>query len=242
MNLKDKSLERVRRNFIRGVREFELIKPDDRVLVGLSGGKDSLALLELLAAMRRKYNRSFAVEAMHVRMRGVEYLSDTAYLEEMCLRYEVPFHVAEADFGTDANERRTPCFLCSWTRRKRLFAAAQELGCNKLALGHHQDDILRTTLMNLTFNGSFSTMPALLRMRKFPLTVVRPLCRVAEADLIAWAASREYRPQLKNCPHERRSQRTGISSVMQAMEQLCPEARRNIWHALVKEGKMMQEE
>lgn len=238
----EKALIRVRRDFVRGVREFSLVEPGDRVLLGLSGGKDSLALLELLAGMRRKYNRSFAVDALHVRMRGIDYLSDTDYLADVCRRNEVGFHVSEVAFPTDRNERRTPCFLCSWTRRKQLFATAQALGCNKLALGHHCDDILRTALMNLTFAGSFSTMPARLRMRKFPLTVVRPLCRVSEADLRVWAARSGYVPQQKNCPHERAGSRDGIGTVVEAMQALCPEARHHLWHALLKRGCLVQDE
>jgi len=242
MTEKEKAVHRVLRHFMQGVREFSLIEPGDRVLLGLSGGKDSLALLELLAGMRRKYNRSFFLEALHVRMQGIDYWSNTDYLAEMCRKNEVAFHVSEGAFPQDRNERRTPCFLCSWTRRKQLFSMAQEHACNKLALGHHQDDILRTALMNLTFTGTFSTMPAKLKMRKFPLSVIRPLCKVSEADLKIWAGQKGYVPPLKDCPHEHSSRREDITSVLDAMQSLCPEARNHLWHALFKQGNLSQEE
>lgn len=95
----------------------------------------------------------------------------------------IPLYIRTGKFETDRNPKRTPCFLCAWNRRKILFNLAQEIGCNKIALGHHQDDILHTALMNLTFSGSFSTMPACLEMEKFPITIIRPLCRVKEEDL-----------------------------------------------------------
>ena len=117
---------------------------------------------------------------------------------------------------------------------------AQELGCNKIALGHHQDDILHTTLLNLAFQGQFSTMPARLQMRKFPMTIIRPLCMVHESDLRAWAALREYPKQKKLCPYETDSHRSDMKRIFGEIEQLNPEARYSIWNALEREGKLVE--
>ena len=144
------------------IADFTLLQEGDRVLIGLSGGKDSLALLDLLGERQQRARDAWQLHALHVRMRNIHYRTDTAYLAERCAAWGIPLHVVEAGFEPDRNARRTPCFLCSWNRRKVLFQQAQALGCNKIALGHHQDDILRTALMNLTFNGSFATMPGLL--------------------------------------------------------------------------------
>ncbi len=232
--------QRIRRAFGQGIKEFGLIEPGDKVLVGVSGGKDSLALLELLGERVRRTNGSFAIEALHVRMRGVDYQSDTSYLSSFAAQWGVRLHVREASFEADRNARRSPCFLCSWNRRKVLFETAQELGCGKIALGHHQDDILRTALMNLTFEGSMATMPVLLRMRKFPITLIRPLCRVLETDLRRWAELRCYEPQVKVCPYDSESNRTAIGEIFAAMERLNPEARYSLWHALQREGKLVE--
>ncbi len=231
---------RLHRAFQLAIRRFSLIEEGDHVLVGLSGGKDSLCLLEFLGEAVRNSGGRFRVSALHVRMEGVDYASDATYLQEMAEAAGIPLYIRTATFETDRKERRTPCFLCSWQRRKTLFSVAQELGCDKIALGHHQDDILRTALMNLTFSGSFSTMPALLRLRKMPLTIIRPLCMVHEDDIKEWAALRGYKPLEKHCPHEKQTNRTHIVSAFETMQSLNPDFRNSLWHALVKEGKMVE--
>lgn len=233
--------KRIARRLNEGIRDFSLIAPGDHLLIGLSGGKDSLALLELLAEYRRRSPVDFSLSALHVRMENVDYLSDTDYLESIARSAGVPLRVKTGRFEADRNSRRTPCFLCSWNRRKLLFETARELGCNKIALGHHQDDILQTALMNQTFNGTFSTMPVRMRMQKFPMTIVRPLCRVAEADLREWAELRGYRKQTKICPFNTASNRTSIKQIFRDMEALNPDVRYSLWHALQKEGKLTED-
>lgn len=233
--------KRMARRLNEGIRDFSLIESGDHILIGVSGGKDSLALLELLAEYRRRSPVSFSLSALHVRMENVDYRSDTEYLENIAGNAGIPLLVKTGRFEPDRNSRRTPCFLCSWNRRKLLFETARELGCNKIALGHHQDDILQTALMNQTFNGSFSTMPVRMRMQKFPITIVRPLCRIEEADLRAWAGLRGYRRQAKTCPYDTVSNRTSIKQVFGDMEALNPEFRHSLWHALLKEGKLVEE-
>lgn len=232
--------QRVRRAVQAGLKEFSLIEPGDRVLVGLSGGKDSMALLELLGGLARRRDGAFCVEALHVRMGNVDYRTDVGYLAKFAADCGCGFYLREISFEADRNERRSPCFLCSWNRRKQLFEMAQELGCTKIALGHHRDDILRTALMNLTFAGSFATMPVKIRMRKFPVTIIRPLCRVDEADLRRWAEIHGYQPLVKTCPHDGEGNRRSIESVVDAMQRLCPEARYSLWHALEKDGKLVE--
>ncbi len=220
--------------------EYALIAPGDRILLGISGGKDSLALLDLLGERMLRSNHSFSLEAIHVRMRNVNYVSDVNYLKEKAARWNIPLHVVETGFEPDRNEKRTPCFLCAWHRRKVLFDEAQRRVCNKIALGHHRDDLLRTALMNLTFNGSFSTMPIRLSMRKFPITVIRPLAKIPESDLRTWAACEAYEPVQKLCPHESASNRTNISSVIDAFASLSPEYAQSLWHALEKSGALVE--
>lgn len=228
------------RSFREGVKEFNLITPSDVILIGLSGGKDSLALLDLMGDMLRRSNNGFTLHALHVRMVGVDYQSDTDYLREQCARHKITYHERLVSFEPDRNEKRTPCFLCSWNRRKTLFEVAQELGCNKIALGHHQDDILHTALMNLSYAGSFSTMPCLLKMQKMPLTIIRPLCKVKEALLKEWSIVADYQPLVKLCPHERASKRTEISLLFEQLELQNPEFRANLWNALLKAGKLVE--
>lgn len=238
---------RLRERFVRAMATFRLIDDDDRILVGLSGGKDSLLLLQLLAQRSRIQHPRFAVEAIHVRMENIRYETDTGYLQQFCHDLGVPLHVvttrfdAERDSSTDLHRQKQPCFLCSWMRRKQMFNLAQQLGCNKIALGHHQDDILHTALMNLTFQGRFDTMPVRLRMRKMPLTLIRPLCLIQETDIKAFAEMSGYQKQQKLCPYETESHRTEIRNVYEELERMNPEARHSIWRALETNDKLIED-
>ncbi len=236
--------------FVKAFATYHLLADDDRVLVGLSGGKDSLCLLELLARRARIHHPRFQVEALHVRMENIHYETSTDYLQSFCNELDVPLHTRTTRFevgeatchsGKDARRQKSPCFLCSWYRRKVLFDTAQQLGCNKIALGHHQDDILNTALMNLTFQGRFGTMPARLRMKKMPLTIIRPLCLIREDDIRNYAEFRHYEKQHTVCPYEHESQRTDIRQLYSVAEQLNPEFRYSLWNALNHEGKLVEE-
>ena len=229
---------------------YHLIEDDDRILVGLSGGKDSLLLTELLANRAKIDHPRFSVEALHVRMENIQYETDTSYLQQFCDEQGVKLHLRTTRFeigeetvndARDARRQKQPCFLCSWMRRKEMFNLAQELGCNKIALGHHQDDMLHTALMNLTFQGRFDTMPARLKMRKMPLTIIRPLCLIEEADIKAYAEMKGYQKQKKICPYETNSHRTDIKRLYDEIEQINPEARYSIWRALNAENKLIEE-
>ena len=183
--------ERLWKTFNKALGQYQLIDEDDKILVGLSGGKDSLCLLEFLARRSKINVPHFTVEALHVRMDNIHYETDTSYLQSFCDRLAVPLHIVTTSFNSQL-KKKPACFLCSWQRRKQLFNVAQELGCTKIALGHHQDDIIHTALMNLTFQGHFSTMPVKLCMRKMPLTIIRPLCLCQEADIRAYAELQGY--------------------------------------------------
>ena len=243
-------LERkLKRQFVEAFSTYKLLADDDRILVGLSGGKDSLCLLEFLAKRSQIHHPRFSVEAIHVRMANISYESSTEYLEQFCLEFGVRLHTVTTSFDTgeidnnksDASNLRRqkqPCFLCSWNRRKQMFNLAQQLGCNKIALGHHQDDLLLTTLMNLTFQGRFDTMPAKLVMRKMPLEIIRPLCLMHESDIRRYAELRGYRKQTKICPYDHDSHRADIRKVFDELQALNPDARSSIWNALNKEEKI----
>ena len=248
--------KRLKERFIKAMATYHLIEDDDRILVGLSGGKDSLLLTELLAKRAKIDHPRFEVEALHVRMENIHYETDTSYLQQFCEDHGVRLHLRTTSFNLYQLEnldnlenldrqrlrrQKQPCFLCSWQRRKELFNLAQQLGCNKIALGHHQDDLIHTALMNITFQGRFDTMPASLKMRKMPLTIIRPLCMIEEADIKAYAEMQGYQKQAKLCPYETDSHRTDIKRLFDQMEQINPETRFSIWRALNTEKKLIEE-
>ena len=252
--------KRLKERFVKAMATYHLIEDDDRILVGLSGGKDSLLLLELLAKRAKIEHPRFSVEALHVRMENIHYETDTSYLQAFCDNLGVKLHVRTTRFEvfneeTASNEiiklkaqsskfkrkQKQPCFLCSWMRRKEMFNLAQELGCNKIALGHHQDDIPHTTLMNLTFQGRFGSMPARLKMRKMPLTIIRPLCMIEEQDIKTYAEQQGYQKQQKLCPYETDSHRSDIKRLYEDMERINPEVRYSLWNALNADNKLIEE-
>jgi tRNA(Ile)-lysidine synthase TilS/MesJ len=230
--------ERLWKTFNKALGQYQLIDEDDKILVGLSGGKDSLCLLEFLARRSKIRVPHFNIEALHVRMENVHYETDTSYLQQFCDNLGVPLHIVTTSFDSSLSpihsslRKKPACFLCSWQRRKQLFNVAQELGCTKIALGHHQDDIIQTALMNLTFQGQFSTMPAKLKMKKMPLTIIRPLCLCQEADILQYAEQQHYAKQIAQCPYEKATNRTAAQQLFQQMQQLNKEARYSLWHAL----------
>lgn len=232
MKTEDLLLRRIERRFCKGMVEYGLIEDGDKILIGLSGGKDSLALLELLGRRARIFKPRFSVVAAHVVMRNIPYQSDVGYLRDQAATWGVPFVLCETEFDASTDSRKSPCFLCSWNRRKALFTVAKEQGCNKIALGHHMDDILETLLMNLTYQGAFSTMPPKLVMKKFDMTLIRPMCLVHEADLLELARLRGYRPQLKNCPYESQSGRSTMKGILKQLEAMNPEARYSLWGSM----------
>ncbi|MCD7816893.1 MAG: tRNA 2-thiocytidine biosynthesis TtcA family protein [Bacteroides sp.] len=227
-----KLMRRIEQRFMKGIVRYGLIEEGDKILVGLSGGKDSMALLELLARRSRIYKPKFSVVAVHVVMTNIAYESDMDYLRTYAEGLGVPFVRYETSFDPSTDNRKSPCFLCSWNRRKALFTVAKEQGCNKIALGHHMDDILETLLMNMTFQGAFSTMPPRLVMRKFDMTIIRPMCLVHESELMEMAVFRGYRKQIKNCPYEKDSHRSDMKDVLKKLEAMNPEARYSLWSSM----------
>lgn len=216
----------------KAIYDYELINDGDCILIGLSGGKDSLALLELLGRRSRIFQPRFKVVVAHIVMTNVPYVSDLDYLKEMAEKYDMPFVVYETSFDISTDTRKTPCFLCSWTRRKALFEIAKTHGCNKIALGHHQDDLIETLLMNLTHQGAFGTMPPRLKMDKFDMEIIRPMCLLAEKDLRTLASMQDYKPQKKNCPYEKDSSRSSFKQLLAQLETINPEARYSIWSSM----------
>lgn len=238
----EKQRERLTKRFHKACADYGLLADGDHVLIGLSGGKDSLALTELLGRRAKIYKPRFRVTALHVRVKERDYRTDLSYLERFCEEAGVPLMVRDVAINDKmsaslndtpaASNDANPCFLCSWYRRKTLFNVAQELGCNKIAFGHHKDDVVQTLLMNLVYAGSFATMPPLLQLEKMPLQIIRPLCLIEEADLAQYAAMRGYEKQQKLCPFEHVSARTEAKQLLEQIKALNPEALSTLYNSM----------
>lgn len=214
------------------VKDYGLIADGDKVLVGLSGGKDSLALTQLLAMRSKIHSPKFSVTALHIRNEGMGYASDTEYLRGFCKELGIEFDVVDISIDLTKDRRKSPCFLCSWYRRKALFEYAKKNGFKRIALGHHKDDVIATLIMNMAFQGSISSMPPLLQMDKFDVAIIRPLALIEESDIKELAKNEGYVIQKKSCPYEKSSFRSDVEKIITDLEKLNPNVRSSIWKSM----------
>ncbi|MCT4615519.1 MAG: tRNA 2-thiocytidine biosynthesis TtcA family protein [Marinifilaceae bacterium] len=220
----------------KAITEYKLIQPNDRILIGVSGGKDSLIMLENLAIMNQNARFDYKLFAIHINVSNVPYEIDKEYIKSLCDRYgiEFIFRTIDVDFDNKKHNKKVKsnCFVCSWNRRTELFKIAKEFDCNKIALGHHMDDIVETLLMNMAFQGSISTMPPLLCMDKSDLEIIRPMCLITEAEMIKYLEIRKFVLQKKNCPFEEESKRKEMKKILKQFEDLYPFARNNFYKSM----------
>lgn len=216
---------KIKKLFNKGCTDHHLLSDGDCILIALSGGKDSLMLARLLALRSRIYSPRISVEAAHVIMDNIPYETDRSYLQSFCDELDIKLHILHSRFDESTDPRKTRCFLCAWNRRKTLFNFAVENGFNKIALGHHNDDIIVTYLMNITFEGSAHTMPPILQLEHYPLQIIRPLCLVHEDDIREMAEELGFQKQKALCPYEEVTNRKAMTDVFHHLQSLNPEAR-----------------
>jgi len=189
-----KLAKRLRRQVGEAIADFSMIEAGDRVMVCLSGGKDSHALLDILISLKEKAPVEFDLVAVNLDQKQPGFPAHV--LPEYLTGRGVPFRIVEQDTYSVVKrvipEGKTMCSLCSRLRRGALYRVAAELGATKIALGHHRDDILATFFLNLFHGGQLKAMPAKLRSDDGRHVVIRPLAYVAEADLAAYAGSRAF--------------------------------------------------
>ena len=172
--------------FIAAVKRYELIAPGDRIAVCISGGKDSILLAKLMQELRRHTEQPF--ELVFLVMDPGYNPENRALIEENAAKLRIPVTIFESNiFDVTVSVDRNPCYLCARMRRGFLYAKARELGCNKIALGHHFSDVIETTLLGLFYGAQMQSMPPKLHSKNFPgMELIRPLYCVHEEDIIAW--------------------------------------------------------
>ncbi len=223
---------KMRRLFAKACVKYNLLNDGDKVLVALSGGKDSLALVKLMAEQKKRYKPQIEVEVVHVVMQNIPYKTDFSYIENFCRKLDVRLHILYSSFERREDSTKPYCFLCSWNRRKTIFSFAEKNGFNKVALGHHQDDILVTLLMNMFFEGSVQTMPPMLKMEYYPLSIIRPMCCIPENLIKQIATSLEFKSQEIKCPYENVTRRNDVEKLFKTIEAMNPEARYSLWRSM----------
>ena len=172
--------------FIAAVKRYELIAPGDRIAVCISGGKDSMLLAKLMQELQRHTEQPF--ELVFLVMDPGYAPENRALIEDNAAKLRIPVTIFESNiFDVTVSVDRNPCYLCARMRRGFLYAKAQELGCNKIALGHHFSDVIETTLLGLFYGAQMQSMPPKLHSKNFPgMELIRPLYCVHEEDIIAW--------------------------------------------------------
>jgi tRNA 2-thiocytidine biosynthesis protein TtcA len=221
----------------KAIREHGLIADGDRLAVAVSGGKDSLSLLRLLRLRRRSARERYDVVAVHVVPAADAPCGaggDTSALETWFQGegVEYAFVPMEEASGRPERESQSPCFHCAWRRRKAIFLAAERLGCNKVAFGHHADDIAQTTLLNLFYQGRLETMRPRVEFFGGKLTVVRPLAYVPEKELVRFAAACEFPPAPAACSTAEASRRALMAQILRTLEKTYPKIKVNLWRAV----------
>ncbi len=223
---------------LRAIREFDLIRPGDRVLLGLSGGKDSAFLLYGLAALKASRILSFDLAALHIDL-GFDTPSDPRPLEELCDRIGAPFHFAKTEiaryaFGKDNPEG--PCATCSFLRRGAMNRIAKTNGYNVVALAHHQDDAVETFLMSIIYSGQIKTFLPRTELGRSGLTVIRPLAYFREAEIRKWIGATGFTPLPSSCPRDGLTKRAEIKQLIRTLSH----HDRRIFHnlaAALREGR-----
>lgn len=179
--------------FTQSVNEYELIKPNDRIAVCISGGKDSMLMAKLIQMLHR--HSKFPFEVKYLVMDPGYSPANREIIERNAKRLGIPITVFESDiFDSVYNVEKNPCYLCARMRRGHLYSKAQELGCNKIALGHHYDDVIETILMSMLYGGQIQTMMPKLNSTNFEgMQLIRPLYMVREDDIKRWRDYNELR-------------------------------------------------
>lgn len=174
-------------NFIAAVQEYELIQENDKIAVCISGGKDSMILAKCMQQLQK--HSEYPFELVFLVMDPGYTPENRALIEKNAETLNIPVHIFESDiFDVTTRVGGSPCYLCARMRRGCLYAKSKELGCNKIALGHHFDDVIETVLMSMCYSSEIKTMLPKLHSTNFEgMQLIRPLYRVKEADIISWA-------------------------------------------------------
>lgn len=208
---------------LRAIKDFNLINPEDKVAVGLSGGKDSITLLYILNYLSKYSHLKFQLIAIHLHM-GWDYKIDE--LLYFCQANNIELYEEKTNIGEiifSPNNKYNPCALCSHLRRGALYKKAQELHCNKVALGHHADDAIETFLMNLLNNGNLSTFQPKINLNNTKLKVIRPLIYLKEHSIQSVAKKLDLPVSPSPCPRDGCTSRQKMKNLITSLEKDFPQ-------------------
>ena len=222
----------------RAVDDFKMINSGDKLAVGLSGGKDSIAMLSALAGLRRFYPNPFEIVAVRIDT-GIGYdENEERALKEYVESLNVTYHVEKTEIYQVVFEERkekNPCSLCANMRRGALNQTAKNLGCNKVCLGHHADDLIETFFLSMIYEGRLSTFHPITYLSKADISVIRPMIYVKEHMIKSFCKDK---PILKNpCPVDKFTQREEVKKTIEELSKKYPLLKDNVFNALVNDDR-----
>ncbi|WP_430933548.1 tRNA lysidine(34) synthetase [Saccharicrinis sp. 156] len=233
MNKSDKNFLRKVINLSgKAINQYKMVEGNDKILVAVSGGKDSLALLDILAERRKFLPIDYELHAIHIVTDDVPYEIDREFLSRFCEVRHVTLHVRTTHAGIEEKPDKKPCFTCSWNRRKELFDFAQKNGFKKVAFGHHLDDAIETLMMNMLMHGNISSIPGKLSMFDGNIEVIRPLILLTNNEMKEYARIKQFVSLKKECPYEDHTLRNTTRQMINQFEKLNPQAKINLFKSM----------
>ncbi len=232
-----KELQRILSFVRRCVDDYHMIEEGDKIAVGVSAGKDSLTLLAALAALRRFYPKPFTLVAITVDMgfEGVDFSAVEAY----CRTLDVPYTAVKTDIAEiifHVRQEPNPCSLCAKMRRGVLHSTAKEMGCSKVALGHHFDDAVDTFMMNLFFEGRLGCFSPVTYLSNTDITLIRPLLYAQEKDILYFVRHTALPIMKSPCPEDHNTERENMKQLLLSLERNNPGLRHRIFGAITRAG------
>ena len=218
--------------FIKGIKTFNLIQDGDSVAIGLSGGKDSLTLVNLFSNLQKTNIVKCKVCAIMIDMFDGKY--DFKPIQIFCEQKNIELKIIRTqifDILFNIRKEAHPCSLCSKMRKGQLISTAKQLGCNKVALGHHADDFIETFIMSLMFEGRLSTFSPLSYLSREGIYQIRPMIYIAEDDIIKY--SKSFPIFTNPCPADKHTKRQEVKNAIKDIEKIAPDFRKNTLRALL---------
>ena len=194
-------MQRILSHMRKAIEKYNMIEENDKIAICLSGGKDSITMLHAFKALQRFYPKKFDIIAISIDP-GFEFF-DTDFLQNMCNKLEIPLFIEKSnakEIVFDIRKEKNPCSLCANLRRGIINSVAIREGCNKIALGHNEDDVLETFLLNLFYTGSINTFSPVSYMDRSKITLIRPLIYTSEKDTRRFVRKNHFDVMPKVCP------------------------------------------